>query len=337
MSIDLSDGIDVGNLSIKILSTNEVSATLPTDPKFGGMVTQPTSTAFSFLAEHGLAAYIEVDDGSAKHAFLFDTCGMNASVMHNLPAMNIKWNRVEKLVISHGHFDHTGSLAKVIPELPAGCEVYLHPAAYLQNQVVVTKNGEEVPVEDFAKNLKDMKKAGVVIGDRKLPQMNKDLIEKVAAEQEVKLIETAQAEKLFPGVGTSGEIELLNPEELTPGFYLLKSKAEVEKHTFRDEIAVYFNVKGKGLVVLTGCAHSGIINIIRHGQKLTGIDDIYAVIGGFHLEMSPPEQVDRVIQEIEQFNPQVVCGMHCTGFLFNAKMLGHPAHAQGVTGTEFKL
>ncbi|MCK4239105.1 MAG: MBL fold metallo-hydrolase, partial [Candidatus Lokiarchaeota archaeon] len=99
----------------------------------------------------------------------------------------------------------------------------------------------------------------------------------------------------------------------------------------------YINVKNKGLVILTGCGHCGIMNTIKHGQKLTGIDKIYAVIGGFHEEWNSDEIIDKKVKYFEEINPEIICGMHCTGFKFNVKMSNHPAHTLGIVGTEFHL
>ncbi len=182
-----------------------------------------------------------------------------------------------------------------------------------------------------------MKKAGKVRHEAKLPQLNKALVDKLAIERGVKVVETTTPIQLCPGVATSGEIESANPQEITPGFYLVKGKMEVEKHTFRDEIALYFHVKGKGLVVLTGCGHAGIINTIKRGQKITGIDKVYAVIGGFHFETSPASFIDQEIQALKTFQPEIISGMHCSGLPFNAKLIGQSPHVQGVVGTEFRL
>lgn len=91
------------------------------------------------------------------------------------------------------------------------------------------------------------------------------------------------------------------------------------------------------MVALTGCGHCGIINTIKHGQKLTGVDKIYAVIGGFHEEWNPIEKIEQKIKYFEDINPEIICGMHCTGFNFNNLMSKHPAHTLGMVGTEFHL
>ena len=153
------------------------------------------------------------------------------------------------------------------------------------------------------------------------------------------LIETRTPFVLMPGVWTSGEIEVLDKRELTENLFRQSDSANFEEETFRDEIAIYINVKNKGLVVLTGCGHTGIINIIKHGQKLCGLNKIYAVIGGFHLNWCSEEHMNRVLSFFRELNPTVISGVHCTGFAFNAKLFSVlPKNASlAVVGTTFNL
>ena len=114
-------------------------------------------------------------------------------------------------------------------------------------------------------------------------------------------------------------------------------KKDFEKHTFRDETSIYIKIKDKGLVILTGCGHSGIINTIRHAQKITGVNKIYAAIGGFHQERKPIEEINKTVNFIIGLDPKIICGMHCTGLKFNKLMARHSSHTLGIVGTEFHL
>ncbi len=172
---------------------------------------------------------------------------------------------------------------------------------------------------------------------RRTNRINRNLVYSHAKENNIRIIETEVPEKLYEGVITSGEIEIFNDSELPKGLYLGSTKTEYDKHTFREEIALYINVKYKGLVIITGCSHTGIINIIKHGQKLTGIDKIYAIIGGFHKEKDSTEKIEEVVSFLEELDPEIICGMHCTGFEFNRTMSRHHSHVSGVIGTEFHL
>ena len=130
---------------------------------------------------------------------------------------------------------------------------------------------------------------------------------------------------------------MLYPEEISKGFYLVKSRKEYEKHTFRDETSIILNIKDKGLVILTGCGHMGVKNTIEYAQKLTGIDKIYAIIGGLHQERKRADELENMVEYIEKLNPDIVCGMHCTGFEFSKLMSRHSSFTQGIVGTEFHL
>ncbi len=338
MSIDISDGIESGNLTIKVLTTNTSISTLLTDEKFEGKIIQPHTNGSKYLAEHGLAMSIEIQQGEEIKKYLLDAGGPRNSIIMNAEAMGIDFKDYNKLILSHGHVDHYGGLMNVLPKLKEGCELILTPNSYNQNIILVPKSGQafyspEVLTEKF----RDLQKENKFIYNIKLPSMNKSIIENLVDQNNLKIIEINTPIKLTSGITTSGEIEIFDEKELTKGFYLMKSRKEFEKNTFRDEISIYINIKEKGLVVITGCGHTGIVNIIKHGQKLTGINKIYAVIGGFHKEWEKTEAIEDSVRFIEGLNPEITCGMHCTGFEFNKIMSRHPSHTFGIVGTEFHL
>lgn len=337
MNANISDGIEEGKITLKVLTTNTASITLMTEDKFGGKVIQPEAAANRVVGEHGLSMSIEIQDGDEKHLFLMDTGGLTQAIIENSTQLGIDLHEVEKLILSHGHFDHWGALPAVIPLLKEGTELILNPLVYEQNYAALSTSGEEIPAEELGPNLRQLSKEGKLKINKKLPQLNKNLITKLAEEHDIKIIETNEPIKLYKGITTSGEIELSDEDEVTKGMYIQKARKEFEKNYFRDETSIYINVKDKGLAVLTGCGHCGIINTIKHAQNLTGINDIYAAIGGFHEEWNPPEKIKKKVDYFEQINPDIICGMHCTGFEFNKLMSDHPAHTLGVTGTEFHL
>jgi 7,8-dihydropterin-6-yl-methyl-4-(beta-D-ribofuranosyl)aminobenzene 5'-phosphate synthase len=335
--MDISDEIESGKITLKVLTTNEVNLAILTEDKFNGKVIQPGKSANRVTGEHGFAMSIKIDDGDKSHLFLLDTGGINQTIIENSKQLNIDLGEVEKLVLSHGHFDHFGGLLKVFQQLNEGCEFYLNPKCYLQSYAAVTKSGEEITPQELPNVTKKLQKEGELILSGKFPLLNKNLIYKLANERKIAIIETSEPTILYKGIITSGEIELFDEDELTKGIYIMKSRNEFEKHNFRDETALYINIKDKGLVVITGCGHCGIINTIKHAQKLTGTDKIYAVIGGFHEEWNSDEVIEKKVKFLENLNPEIICGMHCTGFNFNVKMSRHEAHTLGIVGTEFHL
>jgi len=337
LSQNLTEGIESGKIALKVLTTNEISLTISTQDKFKGKVIQPEALANRAMGEHGFAMSIKIKDDNENHLFLIDTGGITQAILKNSNTLRINLNEVEKLILTHGHFDHYGSLTQVIPLLKEGTEFILSPNCFLQNHLVVTKSGKEIPAEEVGTNLRNLEKEGKIRRKAKLPILNKTQISNLVNDYKIKMIETNDPVKLYKGITTSGQIELFDKNEVTKGFYIEKSKREFEKNYFRDETSIYINVKDKGLVVITGCGHCGIINTIKHGQKLTGIEKIYAVIGGFHEEWNPVEEVEKKVEFIEDLNPEIICGMHCTGFNFNRLIARHPSHTLGIVGTEFHL
>jgi 7,8-dihydropterin-6-yl-methyl-4-(beta-D-ribofuranosyl)aminobenzene 5'-phosphate synthase len=328
--------IESGKIIVKVVASNRTSMTLPSDNKFQGKIIQPGHDSFATLGEHGIAMIIKILEGDSNHYILFDTAGYMQTVLNNLIQFKIKLKEIGKVIISHGHLDHYGALIPLISKLKEGSEIYLSPICFNKGYYARTDSGEDLAPEDFDSSLKKLKKEGKIKYYRRIP-LNRNIVYNRAIESGVKIIETSRAEKLGNGIITSGEIEIFDQTELPKGFYLGANKNVYEKHTYREEIALYINIKDRGLVVITGCSHTGIINIIKHGQKLTGIDKMYALIGGFHKERESSEDIEKVVSFIEDLNPEITCGMHCTGFEFNRIMYRHPSHVMGVIGTEFLL
>ena len=338
MSIDISDSIESGNLIIRVLTTNTSLSTLLTEEKFEGKIIHPHSNGSKYLGEHGLAMSIEIKQGNETKKYLLDAGGPKNSIISNAKAMSIDFKDYDKFILSHGHIDHFGGMMNVLPKLKEGCEIILTPNSYNQNIILVPKSHHEFySPEILTEKFRELLKENAFTFNLKLPSLNRNIIENLVDQYKLRIFETTNSIKLGPGIATSGEIEIFDEKELTKGIYLLKSRKDFEKNTFRDEISIYINVKDEGLVVISGCGHTGIVNTIKHAQKLTGINKIYAVIGGFHKEWENTENIEESVQFLEGLNPRITCGMHCTGFEFNKIMSRHPSHTLGIVGTEFHL
>ncbi|MFX1329247.1 MAG: MBL fold metallo-hydrolase [Promethearchaeota archaeon] len=328
--------IESGKIVVKVIASNRTSMTLPSDKKFQGKVIQPGHDSFATIGEHGISLSIKIFEENLTHSILFDTAGYMQTVINNLIQFKIKVNEIDKIILSHGHLDHYGALIPIISDLKEGSEIYISPICLKKSYYARTESGDDLAPEDFSLPLRKLKKEGKIKYNRRV-MVNRNILYNRAIESGVKIIETSKPEYLYNGIITSGEIEIFDETELPKGLYLGTSKTEYEKHTYREEIALYINIKDGGLVVITGCSHTGLINIIKHGQKLTGIDKIYALIGGFHKERETTEDIEKIVSFIEDLNPEITCGMHCTGFEFNRIMHRHPSHVMGVIGTEFHL
>jgi 7,8-dihydropterin-6-yl-methyl-4-(beta-D-ribofuranosyl)aminobenzene 5'-phosphate synthase len=330
MSLDFGEG--VGKAKITVLTNNTTDMLQQTDPQFKGKVIQPMRKAANAIAEHGLAMSIETNGAN----ILYDFGGLGFALPKNIEVLNINPKTFQKAVLSHGHFDHFGSFMKTLPLLGPDKEIIVSPGIYKQQIGYQAQPGETINASTLKQNYEAFKRADKI---QELPSMSKPLLQKLAVDNKQTLVETRTPIKLAPSIWTSGEIELTDRSEMTHNSFIKVDKMTFEDETFRDEMAIYMKVKQKGLVVLTGCGHTGIINTIKQGQKLSGVDRIHAVIGGFHLEGSSDEHMEKVLDYFRKISPDIICGMHCTGFNFNTKLLAKmPDKATlGVVGTTFNL
>ncbi|MCX5816006.1 MAG: MBL fold metallo-hydrolase [Proteobacteria bacterium] len=241
-------------------------------------------------AEHGLAYHVETEMNGRTHSFLFDYGIDSQSISRNMELLNIDFKTLEALGLSHGHFDHWGALVALLisqrENIRKGIPLHV---------------GEETFVERFIKT-----PAGLV----SLGQLKKENIEGLG----IKVIENKNPAQIVPGAYLTGKIERTTDYEKGSPFLLIKRGDKAEQDNFMGEQAVVLNAKGKGLVVLSGCAHTGIVNAVKHAQKITGIDKVYAVMGGFHLTGAKPEIIQKTVADIKTAAPEYIVPTHCTGF-----------------------
>jgi 7,8-dihydropterin-6-yl-methyl-4-(beta-D-ribofuranosyl)aminobenzene 5'-phosphate synthase len=130
----------------------------------------------------------------------------------------------------------------------------------------------------------------------------------------VKIIEVKVPTQIVPGAYLIGEINQVTDYEKIAPVFLTKRGDQIVQDDFIGEQAIVFYVKSRGLVVLSGCAHRGIVNTIRQAQKITGIEKVHAVIGGFHLTGAKEELIQKTITDIKAIHPDFIIPFHCTGF-----------------------
>jgi len=122
---------------------------------------------------------------------------------------------------------------------------------------------------------------------------------------------------IVQGAYLTGRIEQVTDYEKIPPVFVAKKGDQFVQEDFIGEQAIVFHAKGKGLVVLSGCAHRGIVNTVKHAQKITGIDKVHTVIGGFHLSGAKAEVIQKTIADIKAIRPDYIVPTHCTGFETN--------------------
>jgi len=249
----------------------------------------PFSLTKTLLAEHGFSCLVRVSGLGHRHDILVDT-GLSACCMlHNARQLDCGIEEVESAVLSHGHFDHTGGLSAVFMEESRQTPLVLHPDAFLRRRLNNPEKGTlELPQLDAV----GLKKAGADLLVRKGPS-------------------TLAAGHLL----VTGEVERITPFE--KGFPGMEAWAGGKWSPDRilDDQAVVIALKDKGLIVISGCAHAGIINTVEYARKLTGIDHIHAVLGGFHLTgpLFAPV-ISPTIAAMKKISPDYLVPMHCTGW-----------------------
>ncbi|WP_181388439.1 MBL fold metallo-hydrolase [Vibrio albus] len=244
-----------------------------------------TSNA-GLLTEHGFALWVECDD----KIILFDT-GQNTDnsgiLFKNAEALGCDLAKVDMLVLSHGHYDHTGSISEFLAINPT-VSVVCHPQALLAQRYSIYPD-----------------KAPRQIA---MPEKHRLAIQSLPDEQ-VRLL--SEAEHLFPGVGFSGAIPRKHQQEDTGGPFFL-DEAKITPDLIHDDISMWFETE-QGLVILTGCCHSGLINTVQHIQSVTREQKIAGIIGGLHLNRASEQRLQVTCDALTDWQPEFIIPCHCTG------------------------
>jgi 7,8-dihydropterin-6-yl-methyl-4-(beta-D-ribofuranosyl)aminobenzene 5'-phosphate synthase len=242
-------------------------------------------------AEHGVSMLVTTYDGGNKDSFLFDTGVTIDGVLHNMDVLEVKGNELHAVVLSHGHTDHTRGLIGFIkrygrPRVP----IVLHPDAYLKRKNIQPDGHES----------------------EHIPPSKRDL-----EAENVEIIEERRPSMVIGGRAlVTGQIPRTTPfEKGSPAQVAWIDGKWQPDPWIHDDQAIVLNVKNKGLVVLTGCGHAGVVNTVKCARDLTGVNPIHAVIGGFHLTGPTFEPIIApTIQALKEFNPSIIVPQHCTGW-----------------------
>lgn len=241
------------------------------------VLVENTAGTGDVLGEHGLSFWLETPD----YRVLFD-CGQGKVLLHNAGVMGVDLNHIDALAVSHGHYDHTGGLRAVL-ELCPQAPVYAHSSVF-QPRFATTKLGRVRSVGTTLHSL---------------------------GRSDLELITVAEPTEVCDGLILAVEVPRITDFEDTGKRFFLDHSC-TKPDPFLDDAALFFR-SPEGVVVLTGCAHSGIVNIMNLVAELTDEEKFYCVMGGMHLIDASQERIKRTVEELRKRDVQRIGLGHCTG------------------------
>ncbi len=257
--------------------------------------------SFDFLrAEHGFSALVEIQHGGRTRRVLFDAGVTADGLIGNLDRLALAPDTFEAIVFSHGHFDHVMGLDGIARRLGrTNLPIILHPDFWTRRRIARPDGAVELPTPSRTA----IEEAGFTIVEDRQPSFLLDGMLLVTGE-----------------VDRTTDFEVGMPA----GHQAWRDGRWEHDPLVHEDQAIVVHVRDKGLVVLTGCGHAGIVNIVRHAQRLTGIDQLYAALGGFHLRDGAI--VDHTVAALAAAGPSVLVPAHCTSWK------AHQALAAGLPG-----
>lgn len=236
------------------------------------------SVRHDLQSEHGLALCLQ----GGSWQVIFDT-GQSGAMVDNAAKLGMDLGKTTELVLSHGHYDHTGGLPRFF-DTAGSVTTLAHPDVML----------DRFSIKEPAKP----KNVGI-------PEISRNRLKQNG------LSEVTEATVLHDVLHLTGPIPRCTEYEDVGGPFFLDAEG-AQPDPIRDDLALWW-VGSEGLVIVLGCAHAGIINTVRHCRRLSGIDRVHALIGGFHLVNADEHRLEKTIAALKDIGPQILASCHCTG------------------------
>jgi 7,8-dihydropterin-6-yl-methyl-4-(beta-D-ribofuranosyl)aminobenzene 5'-phosphate synthase len=278
---------DADHVEVTVLVDNYVEMLMQAETP---VVKRPQfSTKRPLLAEHGLSCLIRVFSSDEEHTVLMDTGITPTTLFHNADMLGIDLDAIEAVVLSHGHFDHTNGLLRFLESSGRTLPLMVHPDVFLERRL--HPPGQN-PVD--------------------LPGLDEAMLTRAGAELHKNTRQSTLASGL---ILATGEVERTTTFEKGLPFAEAKIGGNWVVDPFHDDQGLVIRIKGKGLVVMSGCAHAGIINTVEYAKKITGTSKVYAVLGGFHLTGAVFDPVIQpTVDAMKNIDPDYIIPLHCTGW-----------------------
>lgn len=232
-------------------------------------------------AEHGLSLWIETPD----KRILFDT-GQGPALVENGDKLKCELSSADFLVLSHGHYDHTGGVSHVL-KLNNSVEVFCHAGTFLPRY--------SIAVEGHSRSISMPQNASAA-----LLGLPSGRLHWVAAPQ-----------RIFPDIGITGKIPRLNSFEDPGGPFFLDPKGQ-RQDLLDDDQALWIETE-RGLVIVVGCCHAGLLNTVEFIRRVSGIEKVRGIVGGLHLEHATAQRLQKTCQSIGEWEVEFIVPCHCTG------------------------
>jgi 7,8-dihydropterin-6-yl-methyl-4-(beta-D-ribofuranosyl)aminobenzene 5'-phosphate synthase len=275
------------------------------------------STTVGLMAEHGFSALVSVRRGSTTTTLLFDTGLSPDAMVTNAGRLGLDLSGIQAVILSHGHFDHAGGLAGLAGRggrrsLP----MVVHPLIWTRRRTAVP--GRE-PLELPTLSKAALEREGLTVIERREPSLLVDRCVLITGEVD----RTTEFEHGMPPTHQAWTGSEWLPDRLV-----------------LDDQALVVHLRGKGLVVLTGCGHAGAINIVRHAQRLTAVPGLHALIGGLHLGGPAFEPIiGPTVSALSDLDPALLVPGHCTGWRAQHTLAAAlpKSWVPGSSGSSFRL
>jgi 7,8-dihydropterin-6-yl-methyl-4-(beta-D-ribofuranosyl)aminobenzene 5'-phosphate synthase len=275
----------------------------------------PYGLDVSLLSEHGLAFHLQSFRGPEEKQILLDFALTPGTLTNNFKGLKVDPAKADALIISHGHVDHYGGLLDVAKNLheqrKTGLTLYAGGRDTFCHRWVVQPDGKKIDYGELKRDELEARGLNVVLAEEPTVVAGHALTSgHIARITDFEMSPPSARLEAGP-TGSACDATFHFP----PGTVKMEAKpGDLVKHIFWGEHATAYNVKDRGLIVISSCGHAGIINSVRQLQKSTGIEKVHAVVGGWHLAPYPDELIAKTVAAMKEINPDYIIPMHCTGF-----------------------